>query len=54
MVAASILKARGFDKVVDIAGGWQDMEKTSIPKTDYVCPTELTQEVIDNAVKEVV
>jgi glyoxylase-like metal-dependent hydrolase (beta-lactamase superfamily II)/rhodanese-related sulfurtransferase len=54
MVAASILKARGFDKVVDIAGGWQDMEKSSIPKTEYVCPTTLSQEVIDNAVKEVV
>ena len=53
MVAASILKARGFD-VVDIAGGWQDMEKTDIPMTEYVCPTELAQEVIDEAVKAVV
>ena len=53
MVAASILKARGFN-VIDIAGGWQDMENTDIPKTDYVCPSELAQEVIDEAVKEVV
>ena len=53
MIAASILNARGF-KVVDVNGGWQDMEKTDLPMTDYICPTEMPQEVIDEAVKAVV
>ncbi len=53
MVAGSILKARGFN-VVDIKGGWESIEKTAIPKTDYICPTKLDQEVINKAVKAVV
>ena len=53
MIAASILNARGFH-VIDIAGGWQDMEKTDLPKTDYVCPSEMSQDTIDAAVKAVV
>jgi glyoxylase-like metal-dependent hydrolase (beta-lactamase superfamily II)/rhodanese-related sulfurtransferase len=39
MIAASILKSRGFHKVVDIAGGFASISKTSIPRTDYVCPS---------------
>lgn len=50
MVAASILKARGFDQVIDITGGWQALEKTDLSKTEYVCPTTIAQEVIDEAV----
>jgi rhodanese-related sulfurtransferase len=43
MVAASILKARGYDDVVDIAGGFGAIQKTGrIATTDYVCPTTLT------------
>lgn len=53
MVAGSILEARGF-KVVDVAGGWERIEKTSIPRTDYVCPTTIDQSVIDEAVSAVV
>ena len=53
VVAASILKSRGFD-VVDVKGGWEDMENISIAKTEYVCPTTLDQEVIDKAVSAVV
>jgi len=41
VIAASILKARGFHNVVDIAGGYGAIKKTSIKKTDYVCPTTL-------------
>ena len=53
MIAASILNARGFH-VVDISGGWLAMEKTNLPVTDYICPTEMPQEKIDEAVKAVV
>jgi glyoxylase-like metal-dependent hydrolase (beta-lactamase superfamily II)/rhodanese-related sulfurtransferase len=38
MIAASILKARGFENLVDIAGGFKSIAETQIPKTDYVCP----------------
>lgn len=53
MVAASILKARGFQKVVDTAGGWKNMEQTDLPLTDFACPTTISQEVIDEAVEAV-
>jgi glyoxylase-like metal-dependent hydrolase (beta-lactamase superfamily II)/rhodanese-related sulfurtransferase len=39
VVAASILKARGFDKLVDVAGGFKAISDTDIPRTDYVCPS---------------
>ena len=39
MIAASILKARGYHKLVDIAGGFKAIAETDIPRTDYVCPT---------------
>jgi hydroxyacylglutathione hydrolase len=41
MIAASILKQRGFDNLVDVIGGFNEIKKTSLPKTDYVCPTTL-------------
>jgi rhodanese-related sulfurtransferase len=42
MIAASILKQRGFDKVVDVIGGFDEiLEEDSIPKSEYVCPTTL-------------
>ncbi len=41
VIAVSILKARGFDKLVDIAGGFDDIKKTDLPKTDFVCPSTL-------------
>ena len=40
-IAASILKARGFDNLIDIAGGFGAIKKTDLPRTDYVCPTTL-------------
>ncbi|NNE29895.1 MAG: MBL fold metallo-hydrolase [Saprospiraceae bacterium] len=39
MVAASILKSRGYHNLVDIAGGFQDMKETKLPVSDYVCPS---------------
>ncbi len=37
----SILKARGFHNVVDVAGGFKELELVDLPKTDYVCPSTL-------------
>ncbi|MBK7668492.1 MAG: MBL fold metallo-hydrolase [Sphingobacteriaceae bacterium] len=34
MIAASILKARGFDKLVDVSGGFAAISKTSAPLTE--------------------
>jgi hypothetical protein len=41
MIAASMLKQRGFDNFVDVIGGFNDIKNTSLPKTDYVCPSTL-------------
>jgi rhodanese-related sulfurtransferase len=41
MIAASILKQRGWDNFVDVVGGFKDIAKTEVPKTEYVCPTTL-------------
>lgn len=41
MIAASILKARGWDDIVDVIGGFGAIAKTNLPKTDYVCPSTI-------------
>ena len=41
MIAASILKQKGFDNFVDVIGGFSDIKNTTIPKTNYVCPSSL-------------
>lgn len=42
MIFASILKARGFDHLIDVKGGFKAIKETdSVPVTDYVCPTTL-------------
>lgn len=41
MIAASILKSRGYHQVVDIQGGYNAITQTNIPTTDYVCPSTL-------------
>lgn len=41
MIAASILKQRGWDNFVDVEGGFVEICKTAIPKTAYICPTTL-------------
>jgi glyoxylase-like metal-dependent hydrolase (beta-lactamase superfamily II)/rhodanese-related sulfurtransferase len=41
MIAASILKSRGWENFVDVEGGMSAILKTSVPKTEYVCPTTL-------------
>ncbi|WP_291108648.1 MBL fold metallo-hydrolase [Flavobacterium sp. UBA6195] len=42
MIAASILKQRGFDNFMDVSGGFNEIAKTTqLPKTVYVCPSTL-------------
>lgn len=41
VIAISILKSRGIHNVVDVLGGFKAIQNTSIPMTDYVCPTQL-------------
>lgn len=41
MIMASILKARGYEKIIDVSDGWEGIVKTDIPKTEYVYPTTL-------------
>ncbi|MFZ6665389.1 MBL fold metallo-hydrolase [Peijinzhouia sedimentorum] len=43
MIAASILKSRGYDNVVNIEGGFKAIAETTVPKTDYVCPSTMTK-----------
>lgn len=40
MIAASILKARGADKVIDIAGGYASIKNTGLRRTDFACPSK--------------
>ncbi|OUR96039.1 MBL fold metallo-hydrolase [Flavobacteriales bacterium 33_180_T64] len=40
VIAASILKARGFHSLVDIAGGFGAIKKTDLSITDFICPSE--------------
>ncbi|MFT6065355.1 MAG: glyoxylase-like metal-dependent hydrolase (beta-lactamase superfamily II) [Polaribacter sp.] len=42
VITASILKARGFHNVIDVAGGYTAIKKTRIKTTSPVCPTTLT------------
>lgn len=41
VIAASILKNRGIHNLVDVAGGYDAIKKTDIPRTDYACPSTL-------------
>ena len=41
MIAASILKARGYHNVVDVAGGFGAIKKTDLATTDFACPGTL-------------
>lgn len=42
MIFASILRARGYDNLVDVAGGFKAMKESGkFEVSDYVCPTTL-------------
>jgi hydroxyacylglutathione hydrolase len=40
MIAASILKARGVENVVDIAGGYGALKNTGLKRTDFACASK--------------
>jgi len=42
-VTASILKARGFEHMVNIQGKFDDIAASKVPTTAFVCPTTLTK-----------
>jgi rhodanese-related sulfurtransferase len=37
MIAASILKARGWNNLIDVQGGFKAMAETDVPRTDFTC-----------------
>lgn len=41
IIAGSILKQRGWDNFTDVIGGYNQIKKTGLAKTAYVCPTTL-------------
>jgi glyoxylase-like metal-dependent hydrolase (beta-lactamase superfamily II)/rhodanese-related sulfurtransferase len=41
IIAASILKSRGYEKIKDVIGGYGAISKTNIKRTNFVCPTTL-------------
>lgn len=40
MIAASILKSRGWDNFQDVEGGFKAISETEIPKTNFVCASK--------------
>ncbi|WP_035335798.1 MBL fold metallo-hydrolase [Dokdonia sp. PRO95] len=41
MIAASILKQRGWQDFSDVRGGFAQITETTVPRSEYVCPTTL-------------
>lgn len=42
VVACSILKAQGYAKLVDVAGGFQAISQTNLETSKFVCPSTVT------------
>lgn len=40
MIAVSILQARGYRNFIEIAGGFNAISRTNVPKTKYVCQSQ--------------
>ncbi|TDG35556.1 MBL fold metallo-hydrolase [Pedobacter changchengzhani] len=41
MIAASILQARGYRNFTEVAGGFNAIAQTGVPKTNFVCQTKV-------------
>lgn len=41
VITSSILKARGYHNMVDVAGGFKAIKEAGLKVSDYVCPTTL-------------
>ncbi|EAY25501.1 MBL fold metallo-hydrolase [Microscilla marina] len=42
MITSSILKKHGYPNVIEVKGGFREIAKTDIAKTEYVCPSTLS------------
>jgi rhodanese-related sulfurtransferase len=40
VIAASILKSRGYDAIIDVIGGFSAIAKTSVATTKFTCPSK--------------
>jgi glyoxylase-like metal-dependent hydrolase (beta-lactamase superfamily II)/rhodanese-related sulfurtransferase len=54
VIAASILKARGFENVINVTKGWAGISQTNAQKTEFVCPTSVTTKQMDAFLAEVI
>lgn len=43
MIFASILQARGYEKLVDVKGGFKAIKEAGVSVTDYVCPSTIKE-----------
>jgi hydroxyacylglutathione hydrolase len=41
MIAASILQARGYRNFTEVQGGFNEISKTAVPKTNFVCQSKV-------------
>jgi rhodanese-related sulfurtransferase len=41
VIAASILKSRGYHNLIDVKGGFSAIKDTTIKRTAFVCPSTL-------------
>ena len=41
VIAASILKARGYHNIINVLGGFAAVKKTAVKTTNFVCPTTM-------------
>ena len=41
MIMSSILKSRGYENIIDIAGGFNAIKEQGLITTEYVCPSTL-------------
>ncbi|MDP4933191.1 MAG: rhodanese-like domain-containing protein, partial [Salibacteraceae bacterium] len=41
LIAASILKSRGYHNMIDVKGGFKAIQEAEIETTAYVCPSTL-------------
>jgi len=39
IIAASILKARGYHNLIEVQGGFRAIKETKLPISEYICPT---------------
>lgn len=53
LIAASILRARGYGQLVNVRGGWNTIKETGLEKSAYQCPTSMSQATVDQAVEAV-